>query len=294
MASTLQELGHFVVQDMLGDLCAEVFSILSTNGRSTRARIQQISGLPGRQLKITLACMTQLHILLHQTTDDEQTFYQIDWRSTYALIRSSRIIALAEERYGESAGKITAYLLQLGHARIQDLAEVLDLPAGPSKHENASESRNDFASGLGQNKDSRSRISTLGQLHSVVREMLRAGFLVKIGKQSYVPAADLQAEIEEIVISENFPDRKIGGPKKQREFSNAVRSLKRRRRIAEEFTESRDVQSSGVNGRGPKRSRLNNGLGHISEGGREEDGSKLSVCMTSGNGSNSLLTMNEG
>jgi DNA-directed RNA polymerase III subunit RPC3 len=278
MANSLQELGHIVVQDTLGDLCAEVFAILSTHGRSTRNRLQQLSGLPIRQLKITLACMTQLHILLHQTTDDDQTFYQIDWRSTYSLIRSSRIHCLVEERHGIRAGKVIAFLLQLGHARVQDLAEAFDLP-------NTGEVRgitSDKGAQLSDNgKDFGGKISTIGQLHATIRKLLTAGLVVKVGNQAYTPSADIQAEIEELVISAQFPDRKVGGPKKQEEFRLAVNSMKRKRREAEDYSEQRDTQSLGAaSARAVKRSKLNNGNGCAAGTESDHSGMRLAVSCT--------------
>jgi DNA-directed RNA polymerase III subunit RPC3 len=275
MANSLQELGHIVVQDTLGDLCAEVFAILSTNGRSTRNRLQQLSGLPNRQLKITLACMTQLHILLHQNTDDDQTFYQIDWRNTYALIRSSRIHCLVEERHGIRAGKVIAFLLQLGHARVQDLAEAFDLL---SQSEVRGVVSDKGAHHNDSSKDISAKISTIGQLHATIRKLLAAGLVVKVGSQAYTPSADIQAEIEELVISAQFPDRKVGGPKKQQEFRMAVNSMKRKRREAEDYSEQRDTQSSGMTAaRVVKRSKLNNGNGYAAGAGSEDLGTRLSV-----------------
>lgn len=278
MANSLQELGHIVVQDTLGDLCAEVFATLSTNGRSTRNRLQQLSGLPSRQLKVTLACMTQLHILLHQTTDDDQTFYQIDWRSTYSLIRSSRIHYLVEERHGIRAGKVIAFLLQLGHARVQDLAEAFDLLSQSDVRGMAPEK----GAQLNDNgRDLAGKISTIGQLHATIRKLLAAGLVVKVSNQAYTPSADIQAEIEELVISSQFPDRKVGGPKKQEEFRMAVNSEKRKRRKAEDFSEQRDAQSSGVtSARAVKRSKLNNGHGYTAGTESEDSGMRLSVSHT--------------
>jgi DNA-directed RNA polymerase III subunit RPC3 len=219
--------------------------------------------------------MTQLHILLHQTTDDEQTFYQIDWRSTYSLIRSSRIHCLVEERHGIRAGKVIAFLLQLGHARVQDLAEAFDLLSQSEVRGIASDKGtqpND------NGKDVAGKITTIGQLHATIRKLLAAGLVVKVNSQAYTPSADVQAEIEEMVISAQFPDRKIGGPKKQREFRMAVNSMKRKRREAEDYSEQRDTQSlGGVNARAVKRSKLNNGNGYAAGTGGEDSGTRLSV-----------------
>jgi DNA-directed RNA polymerase III subunit RPC3 len=218
--------------------------------------------------------MTQLHILLHQTTDDDQTFYQIDWRNTYSLIRSSRIHCLAEDRHGVRAGKVIAYLLQLGHARVQDLAEAFDL-SNQDEARGSGPEKNAYSNDNG--KDAIGKISTIGQLHATIRKLLSAGLVVKVGTQAYTPTADIQTEIEELVISAHFPDRKVGGPKKQAEFRLAVNSMKRKRREAEDFSEQRDTQSASVNGRASKRSKLNSSNGYSDSHGLEDTGLRLSV-----------------
>lgn len=275
MATSLQELCRLVVQDTLGDLCAEIFSLLSRVGRSTRSRLQQLSGLSVRQIKTALACMTQLHVLLHQTTDDDVTYYHINWRHTYALLRSSRTICLVEDRYGQIAGTITAYLLQLGHARIQDLVGLFDLNTENDQNGYDAASRNGGSSFVGNGAEIKSQVASLGQLHATLRKLLRAGILAKVDKSAYMPAADLQAEIEELVIIDEFPDRKINGPKKQGEFHKAVSSMKRRRREAEAFSEQRDLSVSHAAGINMKRHKLNNGLSKRNDDGHEATGALL-------------------
>lgn len=169
-----------------------------------------------------------------------------------------------DDRYGAGAAKIVGNLLQLGHARIGDLAKSLDLE-DPTKRDSGVEC-NGQRNGEGDAKTNGSgptpgKITTFAQFHNTIRTLLRAGFLCKFGKRNLAPAADLQAEIEEVIISEHFPDRKVTGPKKQAEFKTAVNNLKRKWRDAEEFSEHRDLDSRGAGTGGfAKRAKINGGM----------------------------------
>lgn len=292
MAQRLQEFCALLVEDNFGHSCQQIFSALAEQGRLSRPQLQRITQLPGRQLRHALTVLTQQHILRHHTDDDDICRYQVDWRNTYNLTRSNRIISLVEERYGEGAAKIVANLLQLGHARVGDLAQAFDLEPSPkrdSEIEACDEHLNGDAetNGTGTtHKTNASKIITIGQFHSTLHKLLQAGFLVKMSKRSYMPAADLRDEIEEAVISEHFPDRKITGPKKQGQFKSAVQNLKRKWREADEFSDRRDLDSRGTfrhtGNANAKRAKYNgvqpNGIGH-SVGDHDENVVRLPTEM---------------
>lgn len=189
-------------------------------------------------------------------------------------MRSSRTTELIVGRYGEGAAKIFTFIQQLGRVRVGDLSQAFDFM--PSSRDSAidmgdgNESKDAKANGVGAHTTDESTISTLAQFHGTLRILLRAGFLVKVGKRAHAPAADLQHEIEEIVISEQFPDRKITGPKKQTEFKAAVNSLKRKWRKATEYSEAQDIDSKGAlkrtSGPAAKRVKLNGGMSNGTHG----------------------------
>ena len=233
-------------------------------------------------MRHALTVLTQQHMIRHHTADDELTFYQVDWRNTYYLLRSNRIIALVDDRHGEGAGKIISNLLQLGHARVGDLAQAFDLE--PSKRdsgiERCAEHVNDEVKVNGvdnSHKVQHGKITTVAEFHGTLRLLLRAGFLIKFSPRMYKPSADLQAEIEEVVINDSFPDRKITGPKKKAEFQTAVKTLKRKWRETDDWNEYRDVDSKGIvhrPGQPVKRARLNGGMtngGHHGHGDEDLD-----------------------
>lgn len=245
----------------------QIFTTLAENGRLSRAQLQYHTRIPTRKLRAALVVLIQQHVLRHYTTDDGTgtTFYQVDWRNSYYLTRSNRIITLVEERYGEGAGKIVANLLQLGHARVGDLAHAFDLESASkqqSEHTNGGLETNGTDESHGAD---RSKITTVAQLHMTLRTLLQHGFLVKFGKRDYMPGADLAAELEEEVILNNFPDRKVTGPKKQREYKIACRNLKRKWTEENAYSDQHDTGSRGTIRHPAKRARLNgrpNGVVH--------------------------------
>lgn len=181
-----------------------------------------------------------------------------------------------EDRYGEGAAKIIADLLQLGHARVGDLVQAFDLEP-VSKRDSAIDACDKHVNGNAEmngagtsHKTDGSKITTMGQFHSTLRRLLQAGFLVKMSKRAYMPASDLQDEIEEVIISEHFPDRKVNGPRKQAEFKTAVNNLKRKWRDADEYSDRNDLDSRGTihhaGASNAKRVKMNgarsNGIGH--------------------------------
>lgn len=135
---------------------------------------------------------------------------------------------------------------------------------------------------------SHGKLLTAGQFHTTLRTLLNAGFLIKLGSRAYLPAADLQHEMEEVVIGEQFPDRKVSGPKKEAEFKLAVNNLKRKWRDSEDFSDYRDLAASGSIKRpgaplntAAKRMKMNGGEQNGIHGGHhvelEENVPRLSV-----------------
>lgn len=160
-----------------------------------------------------------------------------------------------EGRHGEGAGHLIRNVLQLGNARVGDLADAYHLSAS-SKRDSGIDTTFDHmteASMLnGAAKTSAPKtshgqvITTKSEFHGTMRTLLRSGILVKVGMRAYVPPSDLQERIEETVISEQFPDRKVTGPKKQHEFKLAINRLKRKWREDDTYSGLHDVSSKGT------------------------------------------------
>lgn len=163
-------------------------------------------------------------------------------------------------------------LLQVGHCTIGDLAGVFDFQEPALKRDSGIDTAVPHLNGNGatngvheepETEANKGPVGSLAELHFILRKLLRCGLLMKVGNRSFKPQADLEAEIEEVIMEESFPDRKVTGPKKQAEFKRAVDGLKRKWRDDAEYSEKRDVDSNG-NIRRPgmeanKRQKLNGG-----------------------------------
>lgn len=102
-----------------------VYSVLARHGRQTLAAIARASYLTGRQIKFGLVILLQQHILFHSGNDSSTpvTYYEIDWPSSYALVRFGKVAKLVEDRFGKKSANVISNLLTLGHTRIADLTE---------------------------------------------------------------------------------------------------------------------------------------------------------------------------
>lgn len=197
---------------------------------------------------------------------------------------------LVEKRLGDKAASVVAMVLQIGHCTVGDLAGVFDFDDnGFAKRANGVDTPVQNGNGNGatngaEHHDTR-QIGSLAELHHILRKLLRAGFLQKLGPRSFKPNADIEDEIGNLVMEEHFPDGKITGPKKQAEFKRSVDGLKRKWRDEAEFSERRDVEGGGGIVRAGmdanKRQKLNGGHanghnGHAAE--TDFTGPKLPVC----------------
>lgn len=238
--------------------------------------------------------------MLHHTADEDiPTYYQVDWRSAYNLARRTNVVSLVQERHGESAAQILTNVIQLGRARVGDLADAYHLDPG-SKRDSGIDTiesplgDDDLINGFEEADVPATfqfgKIATVSDFHASFRTLLQAGILAKVRPRSYMPKSDFQEHIEEIVISEHFPDRKITGPKKQSEFNREVNALKRKWREDDKYSDLRDLSSKGkiqrsgtINANPPKkRAKVNgdlpNGVNHeTEESGVEESAPILSV-----------------
>lgn len=234
-------------------------------------------------------------VLHFAVEEDAPTYYSVNWRAAYNLARHTNITELVNDRYGERAGHMVGNILQLGHARVGDLADAYELAPG-SKRENGLDNAANHVADQGMangtaktSASSNMQVTSANEFHATLRSLLRSGVLVKVGMRSYIPASDLQGQIEEMIISEQFPDGKVTGPKKQAEFKVAVNQLKRKWRDEDMYSDLHDAGSRGAIKRpgehfepNSKRVKLNGGANGITNG--EQEVQKLSVlccCLPS-------------
>jgi len=189
-----------------------------------------------------------------------------------------------ERRHGEKAAGVMAMVMQIGHCTVGDLAGVFEFDENvKSKVDTPVQNGNGATNGVHNSERDPRQIGSLGELHHILRKLLRAGFLMKLQERMFKPNADIEDELGAIVMQENYPDGKISGPKKQAEFQRSVDSMKRKWRDESEYSERRDVDGNGSIARpgmdSNKRQKLNGGYtnGHSSNAETDFSGPKLPV-----------------
>ncbi|KAJ9665439.1 RNA polymerase III subunit C82 [Coniosporium apollinis] len=284
MAQNLSELCTLLVDDLYGGLSSTVFSVLARLGRLPLNALKHHSDLTPKQLKHGLVVLIQQHLVLHNTSeDDETTYYEVHWANAYALVRSGKIIKLCEDRFGESAGGIISNLLLLGHAKVKDLAEAYN--AAVKKHSEINPEANHIngeglPNSVGKDTHSNgaaSHIRSVGELHRILNELIQAGYVRPVRDIHFRPMADITADAEQIVKREKFPTG-IKGPKGKADFVQEVNNLKRKWIEGDdEKSVTNGVKRRPANGYVPqshKRARLNgasNGVnGHFDSDSDDE------------------------
>ena len=97
-----------------------------------------------------------------------------------------------------------------------------------------------------EHKKNLDEITTISEFHQTLRTLLKKGYLTKVGNRSHIPQPDLQRQIQDTVIAEQFSDGKISGPKKKRQFDAAVNDLKRKWEDEDAYSNTKYVASRGV------------------------------------------------
>ncbi|KXL51372.1 MAG: hypothetical protein FE78DRAFT_74503 [Acidomyces sp. 'richmondensis'] len=251
----LRELCTLLICHHSGELHSRIFATLAQHGRLTIYSLAEHCKLPIRRIINSLGQLLDQQVLHHVAADDGlPTYYSVNWRNAYSIARHSNIFNLIQKDYGDGAAHLVASILQLGHARVGDLAEAYNLSSA-TKRDSGIDALADNASGVGvangtDNLDlpgaSSRYVGSLSEFHATLRALLNSGILAKIGPRSYIPPADLRDRIEEAVIADEFPDRKINGPKKQNEFKLAVNRLKRKWQNEDAYSDRTDLASKGV------------------------------------------------
>ncbi|KAK5111769.1 hypothetical protein LTR62_004689 [Meristemomyces frigidus] len=253
MAQSLVELTSLLAASHAGDLSAQIFAYLAKHGRLTLPSLAAHADVPARRARTALSSLVETGLVQYTAAEGTApAFYTASWAAAYNIARHSNVVRLVTERHGIQAGGVVKNILSLGYARVGELAEAYGLEPG-SKRDSGVESGNTVVgikgtvNGATHHKVSGSQhVNSEAELHVILVTLLQSGILVKIGRRTFVPVSDLQDQVEEAVISDQFPDRKVTGPKKQAAFSIAVRQLKRKWQVEDAFSETHDLNSKGT------------------------------------------------
>ncbi|KAK0344000.1 RNA polymerase III subunit C82 [Friedmanniomyces endolithicus] len=253
MAQNLVELCTILIENHLGDLAAQIFTTLAEHGRLSAPTLAAHANIPLVRTYTGLATLLEEQLVLHHAAEeDAPTYYSVSWRNAYNLVRHINVVSLVTERHGEAAGQVVKNILQLGHARVGDLTDAYNLAPGSKRDSGVETGANHVPEAVMVNGAAKSqatsnqRVTSASELHSILRTLLRFGILVKVGTRTLMPIADLQEQLQEAVIVDQFPDRKVTGPKKAKEFALAVNDLKRKWRRDDAFSDNSDASSRGA------------------------------------------------
>lgn len=267
---------------MYGELCAHVFKTLAAWGRLNLQTLIHHTQLSGRHVRHGLAVLIQYHLVFHSAENDDNAFYDVDSNGAYSIMRAGKIIQIVEDRFGQGAGQAVSNLLQFGHARVGDLEDAYRFdPKNSGAVDSAAEHINGEYMTNGVHKPQNKKMTSKAQLHSVLYQLLKAGFVTRVARRTYFTPADASNEAEVIVKREQFPDGKVAGPKASAAFHHAVNTLKRKwRDEADASTAGVKRSASLTNGHGPsaKRQKTNGGAAYgVGRYGDDEEGVTLEV-----------------
>jgi len=260
----------------------QIFATLAEHGRLAVRDIAQHTQTPLRRIRHCLASLLEQQLVLHANTEtDAPTFYAVNWRAIYGLARRDNIAQLVTERFDEGAGQIVNNIQQLGLARVGDLADAYQFSAGSKRDSGVDTTSASMVNGTtkagGHAAQPSPAVPTIGSFHATMRRLLQSGILVKVTTRTFLPPSDLQEQMEETIIGEQFPDRKITGPKKQSEFKKAVNSLKRRWREDDEYSDSNDLGARSTFNPPNKRIKGNGVVSYNRVPDDDDSGPRLSV-----------------
>ncbi|KAL1306493.1 hypothetical protein AAFC00_005188 [Neodothiora populina] len=274
MAEEHSRLCNLLIEDVYGELPAQVFKTLSVWGRLDLPTLVRNSELSPKHVRSGLVVLVQAHLVYHCATDaDDQAFYDVNWDGAYNIMRAGRIVSIIEDRFGEGAGQAVSNLLQFGHARVGDLEDAYKFDSKTSGAvDSAAEHINGEDMPNGFHRPQNRKITTRAQLHSVLHQLLKSGFIARVDRRTFLAPADASNEAAAIVKREQFPDGKVTGPKASAAFAQAMTSLKRKWRDEADNTTAGVKRSAATNGNGPaaKRRRTNGGMAN-GVGNYEED-----------------------
>ncbi|MCJ1385800.1 RNA polymerase III subunit C82 [Xylographa soralifera] len=197
MSQHATELCLLLVDDAYGELTSRAFSALICYGRLSVAGLLHYTGLTPRQVKHSLAVLIQQHLALWYTSpDNAATYYEANWTSAYALLRSGKFVWIVEERLGSFAGGIISNMLLSGHASTGDLAQAYNIlphiDGGVALNESAV-----LTNGHTSNGDSKPH--TAESFHSSLHTLLNQGFLSSVHMSYFRSDADNRSEAEALI-----------------------------------------------------------------------------------------------
>ncbi|KAG5980849.1 hypothetical protein E4U55_003561 [Claviceps digitariae] len=240
------ELCALLVNDIFGELPSRILVALFAKGRCTISQLVQQTSLSPRHLRNGLGVLIQQNLLYHHTDPDTKvTNYEANPDACYNLVRSGKILDVINDRYGNAERDLVQTLMQLGYARIADLAHAFTSRAPKANgHTNGSyESSSDL-------------IESSDHLNAALARLIQAEILETVRPESFRNPAEMFREIT-ADITQTAPGEKASKNKiemhvqiveRYKTFRDQSKALKR--------------QLDQISGPNTKRRKLQNGSRH--------------------------------
>ena len=180
-----------------------MFRELLYYGRLPFSGLLHHTHLTPRQLKHSLAVLIQQHLVLWYTFDDNTTVYEAELNASYALVRSGKYIKNVEDRFGQFSGDVLSNFLLLGHARVGDLAQAINV-SHPRNAKTVIEIPHGISNGTADSAPASKQVDgdavsyepILESLHRALSELLQAGLLTIVHESHFRSETDNRSEAE--------------------------------------------------------------------------------------------------
>ncbi|KAF9878525.1 hypothetical protein CkaCkLH20_04017 [Colletotrichum karsti] len=166
-------------------------------GRSNIATLVHTTGLNPRQLRHGLAVLVQQNLVYHQSDSKNVTAtYEANPDGCYNLIRAGKVIEMVGIEYGSAEQEVVQTILQLGHARVSDLAQAFDArnEAGVN-----GDYTNGHTNGDGSKPKTNGHSNSFIDIHAVLHRLVAAEIVDQVGPKTFRNPEDVYNEIEEEV-----------------------------------------------------------------------------------------------
>lgn len=150
-----------------------------------------------------MTVLVQQHLVYWATSaEDNNTLYEANHETSYALVRAGKYVKFTEDRHGDFAGGVLSNLLLLGHARVGDLAQAYELawPDTKRPQEAVHDLPNSNSQVIPKTKQAGTEANnqgpTLESLHLTLWDLLKAGTISAVNESHFRSDADNRIEAE--------------------------------------------------------------------------------------------------
>jgi len=221
-----------------------------------------------------LAVLIQQNLVYHDSDQEEaDTQYEANADAAYNLVKSGKVLEIVEDRYGATATVLMEQLLLLGHAKVSDIIENVELDHKP--HANGNGALNGNANGNSAHAHS------AGQLNATLIHLLEDELIQPVSRNMFKSPTDTYNAIERELLRDIYGGA-TRGTKQKDELKSKIRDRLQELRVQvpnwRPLGYNQPSKNTHLNGSAPKRRRLSqNG---VATNGADE-GPKLDVGYSS-------------